>query len=91
MSKYISLVECRIPGLRHGMGAVKGALVGDWMLPHQLMQKDFDLRRDTCDAQEFPHERWWENNLFQHGGFHRHRMTFVQHLLDKLFKMSVHT
>jgi hypothetical protein len=32
MSKYISLLECRIPCLRHGIGAARGAVVGAWIL-----------------------------------------------------------
>jgi hypothetical protein len=36
MSKYISLLECRIPCLRHGIGAASGAVVGAWILLGQL-------------------------------------------------------
>jgi hypothetical protein len=36
MSKYISLLECRIPCLRHGIGAASGAVVGAWILLDQL-------------------------------------------------------
>lgn len=38
MSKYISLFECRIPCLRHGIGAASGAVVGAWILLGQLDQ-----------------------------------------------------
>jgi hypothetical protein len=36
ISKYISLLECRIPCLRHGIGAASGAVVGAWILFDQL-------------------------------------------------------
>ena len=40
ISKYISLFECRIPCLRHGIGAASGAVVGAWILLDQLDRGD---------------------------------------------------
>lgn len=39
MSKYISLLECRIPCLRHGIGAASGAVVGACILITQLRRR----------------------------------------------------
>jgi hypothetical protein len=70
MSKYISLFECRIPCLRHGIGAASGAVVGAWILPDQLdgsSIRQLDIPRNTSYIQQFPHKSRREDNFLEHG------------------------
>lgn len=39
--------------------------------------------RDTRDRQQLSHQRRRQDDLLQHVGLHRHRMTFIQHFFNE--------
>lgn len=88
MSKYISLLACRICCLRHGIGAENGAVLEDWMLLLRSAAISSDaasrVPRYTSYIEELAHERRRKDNLLEHCGLHCHRVPLVQHLFNQL-------